>query len=108
MRTGQFVEAEHELFQCRAEAEFRRNVACAARRSFLDVGTLVYQTGQDEHKIDVPVSRLLPRERNCIALQRPTSSSSVGIRPAIQLIERIINNQPNVYSFPKQGKMSTK
>ena len=42
MLTGQFVVVQIELLQCCAEAEFRGNVACAARRSFLDVGTLVY------------------------------------------------------------------
>ncbi len=56
--TGQFVVVQPERAQCRAEAEFRRNVACAARRSFFEVGILGSQTGQDEHKIDVPVSWL--------------------------------------------------
>ncbi len=42
MLTGQFVVGQHEALQCRPESEFRRNDACAARRSFLDVGTLVY------------------------------------------------------------------
>jgi hypothetical protein len=58
MLTSQCVEPHIEQLQCRAEAEFRRNVACAARRSFLGVGTLVYQTGLDEHKMDVPVNLL--------------------------------------------------
>ena len=40
--TGQSVCVQIELPHGCAEAEFRRNVACAARRSFLDVGTLVY------------------------------------------------------------------
>ncbi len=51
----------------------------------MQYGILVYQTGQDEHKIDVPVSLLSRSERTVIALQRP---SSVGIGPAIFVIER--------------------
>ena len=58
MLTGQFVDTQAEHLQCRAEAEFRGNVACAARRSYFEVGILVYQTGRDEHKIDSPVSWL--------------------------------------------------
>ncbi len=42
--TSQLVSVQTEVLHCRAEAEFRRNVACAARRSFLDVGTLVNQS----------------------------------------------------------------
>jgi hypothetical protein len=45
MLTSQFVDRQFEHRQCRAQAEFRRNVACAARRSVLDVGTLVSQQG---------------------------------------------------------------
>ncbi len=37
--TGQYVVVQVEPLQCRAEAEIRRNVACTARRSCLDVGT---------------------------------------------------------------------
>ncbi len=37
------VDTQAELLQCLTEAEFRGNVACAARRSFLDVGTLFFQ-----------------------------------------------------------------
>ena len=57
-------------------------------------GRLVYQTGQDEHNIDVPVSWLRSRSSPVIALQRP---SSVGIRPVTQLIERIISRSLLVY-----------
>ena len=49
--TGQMVVLQPERLQCRAEAEFRRNVACAARRHFLDVGTLVYQTSNVSKKV---------------------------------------------------------
>ncbi len=86
MRTGQSVEEQTEVLHGRAEAEFRRNVACAARRSFLVRGTLVYQTGQDEHKVDAPLSSLRERSTHRIALQRP---SSVGILPVKKLIERL-------------------
>jgi hypothetical protein len=41
MLTGQLVVLQVEHLQCRAQAEFRGNVACAAPRSFLDVGPLV-------------------------------------------------------------------
>ena len=51
MLTGQLVVGQIELLQCRAEAEFRRDVACAARRYFLDVGTLVYQTSNVSKKV---------------------------------------------------------
>ena len=40
--TGQLVVVQVEDLHCRAAAEFRGNVACTARRSFLDVGILVY------------------------------------------------------------------
>ena len=76
------VVVQPEALQCRAEAEFRGNVACAARRAYSEVGILVYQTGQDEHKIDASESLF-------IALQRP---SSVGIRPVEYLIERLSAN----------------
>ena len=56
--TGQLVVVQAEVRHGSAEPELRRDVACAARTSFLVRGTLVYQTGQDEHKIDVPVSWL--------------------------------------------------
>ena len=42
--TGQFVVVQIEPLQCCAEAEFRGNVACSARRSFLVRGTLVYRS----------------------------------------------------------------
>ncbi len=76
--TGQLVLVQVEDRQVSEEAEFRGNVACAARRSLLDVGTLdfVYQAGQDKHKVDVPLSSLRERSTQHIALQRP---SSVGI-----------------------------
>ncbi len=61
---------------------------------FLADGLLVYQTGVDEHKIDVPVSWLPPRYSSFIALQRP---SSVGIRPAIFQIERFLADGLLVY-----------
>ena len=86
MLTGQLVVVKPERRHSRAEADFRRNVACAARRSFFEVGILVYQTGQDEHKIDVPVSWLSERMSQFIALHRP---SSVGIRPVKYLSERL-------------------
>ncbi len=54
--TGQLVVEQPQALQCRAEAEFRGNVACAARRAYSEVGILVYQTGQDEHKSDIPLS----------------------------------------------------
>ena len=40
--TGQLVEVQEELRHASAEPELRRDVACAARRSFLVRGTLVY------------------------------------------------------------------
>ncbi len=86
MRTGQLVVEQTEILHCRAEAEFRGDVACAGRRCFLVRGILGNQTGQDEHKIDVPVSWLPSRSRQFIALHRP---SSVGIRPVKKLIERL-------------------
>ena len=76
--TSQLVAVQAEIRQGTAEPELCRDVACAERRSFLVRGTLVYQTGQDEHKIDVPVNWLPKRRSWFIALQRP---SSVGIRP---------------------------
>ena len=42
--TGQFVVAQPEPRHASAEPELRRDVACAARRSFLVRGTLVYQS----------------------------------------------------------------
>ncbi len=45
MLTGQSVVLQPEVLECRAEAEFRGNVACAARRSYFEVGILVYQLG---------------------------------------------------------------
>ena len=48
-----------------------------------------YQTVQDEHKIDVPVSSFSPSPSAFIALQSP---SSVGIRPVEYLIERLSAN----------------
>ena len=44
MLTGQFVAEQIEFLHCRAEAEFRGDVACAARTSCLDVGILVYRS----------------------------------------------------------------
>jgi hypothetical protein len=85
-----------QVRQGRAKAEFQRNVACAARRSFLGVGTLVYQTGQDEYKIDAPLSWLHERSISFIALHRPIS---VGIRPVEYLIERLSANGLLVYHF---------
>ena len=35
VRTGQSVVVQREHLQCSAEAEFRRNFACTARRSFI-------------------------------------------------------------------------
>ena len=58
VRTRQSVGVQTEVLHCRAEAKFRGDVACAARRAYSEVGILVYQTAQDEHKIDVPVSWL--------------------------------------------------
>ena len=84
--TGQLVVVQTEVCHASAEPELRRDVACAAIRSCLVRGTLVYQTGQDEHKIGVPVSWLSSRRSQFIALQRP---SSVGIRPVKYLIERL-------------------
>ena len=49
--TSQFVPIQLQVHQGGAEAEFRRNVACAARRSFLVRGTLVYQTGEMSTKL---------------------------------------------------------
>ncbi len=51
MRTRQVVGVQQELLQCRAEAEFRRNVACTTRRLFLDVGTLVQQLIHQSKKV---------------------------------------------------------
>ncbi len=65
-------------------------------------GLLVYQTGQDEHKIDVPFNLLPESPSAFIALQRP---SSVGIRPVKYLIERLSANGLLVYQL---GTMSTK
>jgi hypothetical protein len=60
-----------------------------------------YQTGQDEHRIYVPVSWLPQRKSSFIALQRP---SSVGIRPVEYSIERV-----SAYGLlVKLAKMSTK
>jgi hypothetical protein len=78
--TRQFIVAQQKFLQCRAESEFRRNVACAARRSFLDVGTL------GNHPINLskkysPVKWLTLRPSFCSALQRP---NSVGMLPAQQ------------------------
>ena len=56
--TSQFVPIQLQVHQGGAEAEFRRNVACAARRSFLVRGTLVYHAGHYEHKTCVPVKLL--------------------------------------------------
>ena len=80
MLTGQLVDVQMEVRHSRALPELRRNVACAAGRPFLGFGLLVHQTGQDEHKVDVPVSWLPRRSSKVIALQRP---SSVGIGPVI-------------------------
>ena len=41
MLTGQLVVAQIEVRHRRAPPELRRNVACAARRSFLVFGTLI-------------------------------------------------------------------
>jgi hypothetical protein len=103
--TGQLVAVQIEALHSRAQPELRRNVACAARRSFLIVGTLVYQTGLDEQKICLPVSLLSARERTVIALQRP---SSVGIRPEIKLIERIISRSLLVLQYTKPINLSKK
>ncbi len=84
--TGQLVLVQPEAPQCRAEAEFRGNVPCAARRAYSEVGILVNQTGLDEHKIGVPVSWLSERTSQFTALHRP---SSVGIRPVKYLSERL-------------------
>ena len=102
MRTGQPVGVNGEVRHSRAEAEFRRNVACAARSSFLGVCTLVSQTGRDEHKVDVPVSWLPSEQRALIALHCP---SSVGIRPVEFLIERFSADGLLVYQL---GTLSTK
>ena len=64
----------------------------------------VYQTGQDEHKIDVPVSWLPTRESPFKALQRP---SSVGIRPVEYLIERFSADGLLVYHHSRQLFSST-
>ncbi len=64
-------------------------------------GMLVYQTGQDEHKIDVPVSWLPLSNISFIALQSP---SSVGIRPVEYLIERLLADGILVYQL---GTVST-
>jgi hypothetical protein len=56
----------------------------------------------DEHKICVPVSWLPPRQRSLIALQCP---SSVGIRPVIKLIERIISRSLLVYQSINLSKI---
>ena len=76
--TGQLVAVQAEVRHASAEPELSRDVACAARRSFLGRGILVYQTGQDEHKIDVPVKLLYMKLSSFMAVQVP---SSVGIRP---------------------------
>ncbi len=44
MRTGQLVCVQAENAHSRAEPELRRDCTCAARRSFLDCGTLVYRS----------------------------------------------------------------
>ena len=100
--------------------------------------TIVYQTGQDEHKIGVPVNLFLRSWRSLIALQRPSSfgfAECLLVR-SINLSKKVLTGQfvdvhpetrhsralPElrrnvacaarrsllVYSFTKQGKMSTK
>ena len=48
--TGQLVVVQMEFCHASAEPELRRDVACAARRSFLVRGTLVYQSSKVSKK----------------------------------------------------------
>ncbi len=107
VRTGQFVEAEREHFQCRAEAEFRRNVACAARRSLLDVGTLVYQIAIKRVLlltvqlilVEVKVFQLgelpnLRRDSACQRISRHKTLSGRLIHPSRNLSTNVLTSQP--------------
>ena len=49
--TGQLVVGQAEVRHGSAEPELRRDVACAARRSFLVRGTLVYQLSNMSKKV---------------------------------------------------------
>ena len=49
--TGQSVAYKVEARHSRAAPQLRRDVACAARRSFLDCGTLEYQTSNVSKKV---------------------------------------------------------
>ena len=61
-RTGQFVEAQIEVRHRRAPPELRRNVACAARRSFLVFGLLVYPSRNLSTKVLTGQSIRVERE----------------------------------------------
>ena len=50
MLTGQLVAVQVEVRHASAEPELCRDIACAARRSFLVRGTLVYQSGKVSKK----------------------------------------------------------
>ena len=77
MLTGELVAAQLEDLHGRAAAEFRGNVACTARRSFLDVGVLVYRsinlskkvlTGQlVAVQVEAPYRRAPPELRRNVA-----------------------------------------
>ncbi len=82
--------SEIELRHSRAPPELRRNVVCAARRSFQVLGTLVYQARHCEQKTRAPVNLLARRLSTLIALQHP---SSVGIRPVQYSIECFVSRR---------------
>ena len=49
--TGQLVVFQIEVRHASAEPELRRDITCAARRSFLVHGRLVYQTSKVSKKV---------------------------------------------------------